>query len=107
MLGGHLLTILSVVGDLYLALLRPQHSLCHLVDGLLVGQVTVEEVTGARFLHDVWSREACHLAEAIVAVYDCTVLCPGIGYHKFPVCLERNNMYGAMVSHIKLKEQSS
>lgn len=83
-----LLTILAVVGDLHLALLGPKHSLCHLVDGLFVCEVTVEEVTCARLLHDVWSREARHLAEAIIAVDDCTVLHPGISYHKFPVCMK-------------------
>lgn len=89
---GHRLTILTVVGHLHLALLGPEHSLGHLADGLFVGQATVEEVTGAWLLHDVRSWETCHLAEAIVAVYDCTVLHPGIGYHKFPVCIKRKSI---------------
>ena len=49
----------------------------------------MEEVAGARPLHDVRSGEASHLAEAVVAVDDGTVLHPGIGYHKFPVCVKR------------------
>lgn len=85
---GCWLTILAVVGDLHLSLLGPHYGLRHLADGLLVSQVTMEEVAGARLLHDIRPREACHLAEAVVAVYDCTVLHPGIGYHKFPVCME-------------------
>lgn len=90
---GHWLTILAVVGDLNLAFLGPHQSLGHLADGLFVRQVTVEEVTGARLLHDVWSWEAGHLTEAIIAVDDCTVLHPGIGYHKFPVCMKRKSMH--------------
>lgn len=85
---GHQLTILTVVGDLHLALLGPEHSLRHLADGVFVSQVTMEKVTGARLLHDVWSREACHFTEAVVAVYDRTVLHPGVGYDEFPVCKE-------------------
>ncbi len=83
------LTILPVVCDLHLALLGPGHRLWYHTDGFLVRQVTMEEVTGARLLHDVRSREARHLTKAIVAVYDCTVLHPSIGYHKFSVCMER------------------
>lgn len=52
-LPDQLLTILAVVGDLHLALLRPKHCLCHLVDGLFVSEVTMEEVTRAWLLHDV------------------------------------------------------
>lgn len=46
----------------------------------------MEEVAGAWLLHDVWSGEAGHLTEAVVAVYDRTVLHPGVGYQEFPVC---------------------
>lgn len=52
---AELLTILPVVGDLYLALFGAKHSLRHLVDRLLVGEVPMEKVTGAGLLHDVWS----------------------------------------------------
>lgn len=82
-----LLTVLAVVGDLHLALLGAVHCLRHLADGLAVGQVAVEEVAGARLLHDVWPGEARHLAEAVVAVDDCTVLHPGVGDHKLPICV--------------------
>lgn len=85
---GRSLTVLPVVGDLHLALLGPQHGLGDLADGLLVGQVAVEEIAGAGLLHDVRSGEARHFAEAIVTVDDCTVLHSGIGYDKFPVCVK-------------------
>lgn len=85
------LTVLPVVGDLHLALLGPLHSLRHLADGLGVGQVAVEEVASAGLLHDVRPGEARHLAEAVVAVNDCTVLHPGVGDHKFPICVAIGN----------------
>ena len=91
------LTILAVVGDLHLALLGPQHRLGHQADGLFVRQVTVQEVTGARLLHDVRSGEARHLAEAVVAVDDCTVLHPGIGDQEFPICTQRKTVYAVCV----------
>lgn len=87
-----LLTILPVVGDLHFALLRPKHSLSHLLDGILVCQVSMKEVTGAGPLHDIWPGEACHLTEAIVAVDYSTIFHPGIGYYKFSVCRRRRNM---------------
>lgn len=65
------------------------NGLGHLADGLRVGQVPVQEVAGAGLLHDVRSGEARHLAEAVIAVYYCTVLYPGIGYHKFPIWMEK------------------
>lgn len=91
---GRALTILPVVGDLHLALLRPQHGLGDLADGLFVGQVAVEEVAGARLLHDVRSGEARHLAEAIVTVDDGTVLHPGISDDKFTVCVKTKDVPG-------------
>lgn len=65
----------------------------------------MKEVTSARLLHDVWSGEARHLAKAVIAVYDCTVLHPGIGYHKFPVCRKRKGMLVCMaaVAHLTLR----
>ena len=40
----------------------------------------MQEVTCARPLHDVWTREPRHVTEAVVAVDDGTVLDPGISY---------------------------
>lgn len=80
------LTVLAVVGDLHFALLGAPQSLAHLVDGLLVRVLAVEEVAGARLLHDVRPGEAGHLAEAVVAVDDGTVFHPGVGYYEFTVC---------------------
>lgn len=80
------LTILAVVGDLHLALLRAQQRLGHLGDGMPVGELAVQEVTGARLLHDIWPGEAGHLAEAVITVDDSTVLHPGIGYDEFLIC---------------------
>lgn len=75
-----------MVGDLHLALLRPHQSLGYLGDGMPVGELSMEEVTGARPLHHVRPREAGHLTEAIVAVDDGAVLNPGIGYNEFLIC---------------------
>lgn len=46
----------------------------------------MQEVTGARLLHDVRPGEARHLAEAIVTVDNSTVLHPGIGYDELLIC---------------------
>lgn len=54
----------------------------------------MEEVAGAGLLHDVRSGEARHLAEAIVAVDDRTVLHSGISYDKFPVCVKTEDVPG-------------
>lgn len=83
------LTILAVVGDLHLALLRAQQRLGHLGHGVPVGELAVQEVTGARLLHDIWPGEAGHLAEAIVTVDDSAVLHPGIGYDELLICWGR------------------
>lgn len=96
---GRPLTVLPVVGDLHLALLGPEHGLGDLADGLFAGQVSVEEVAGAGLLHDVGSGEARHLTEAIVTVDDCTVLHSGIGYDKFPVCIETKYVPGSILTH--------
>lgn len=96
---GRPLTVLPVVGDLHLALLGPEHGLGDLADGLYAGQVSVEEVAGAGLLHDVGSGEARHLTEAIVTVDDCTVLHSGIGYDKFPVCIEIKCVPGSILTH--------
>lgn len=53
-----------------------------------VGELAVQEVTGARLLHDIWPGEAGHLAEAVVTVDDSAVLHPGIGYDEFLICGE-------------------
>lgn len=47
------------------------------------GELSMQEVTGARPLHDVRPGEARHLAEAVITVDDSTVLHPGIGYDEF------------------------
>ena len=74
-----------MVGDLHLALVGSEQSLGNLADGVAVGQLAVEEVTGHGPLHDVRPGEAGHLTEAIVAIDDRTVLHPGVGYHEFAV----------------------
>lgn len=83
------LTIFAMICDFHLALLWAHQSLVHLADGMCVSVLAVEEFTGARLLHDVWSGVASHLTEAIVTVDDCTVLHPGIGYDKFPICKKK------------------
>lgn len=84
------LTILAVVGDLHLALLWAQQRLSHLGHRMPVGELTMQEVTGAWPLHDIWPGEACHLTEAIITVDNSTVLHPGIGYDEFLICGEVN-----------------
>lgn len=84
------LTVLAVVGDLHLALLRAQQRLGHLGHRVSVGELAVQEVAGARLLHDVRPGEARHLAEAVVTVDDSTVLHAGIGYDEFLICGEVN-----------------
>lgn len=80
---GVALTILAVVGDLHLALLRPQQRLGHLGHRVPGGELAVEEVARARLLHDVRPGEACHLAEAVVTVDDSAILHAGIGDDEF------------------------
>lgn len=79
------LTILAVVGDLHLLLLRAQQGLGELGDGVALGELAVQEVTGAGLLHDVHPREARHLTEAVIAVDDGTVGHPGVCYDEFLV----------------------
>lgn len=79
------LTIFAVVGDLHLALLRAQQGLGHLGHRVPAGELSVQEVTSARLLHDVRPGEARHLAEAVVTVDDSAVLHTGIGYEEFLV----------------------
>lgn len=62
----------------------------------------MEEVTGAGLLHDVGSGEARHLAEAVVTVDDCTVLNSGIGYDKFPICINTKYVPGCVVDPLNL-----
>lgn len=80
------LTIFAVVGYLHLALLRAQQRLGHLGHRVSAGELAMQEVAGARLLHDVRPGEARHLAEAIVTVDDSAVLHAGIGYDEFLVC---------------------
>lgn len=80
------LTVFAVVGDLHLALLWAQQRLGHLGHRVPAGELAVQEVTGARLLHDVRPGEARHLAEAVVTVDDSAVLHAGIGYDEFLVC---------------------
>lgn len=80
------LTILTVVGNLHLALLRAQQRLGHLGHRVPGGELAVQEVTSAWLLHDVRPGEARHLAEAVVTVDDSAVLYPGIGYDEFLIC---------------------
>lgn len=75
-----------MVGDLHLALLGAQQRLGHLGHGVPVGELAVQEVAGARLLHDVRPGEARHLAEAVITVDDSAVLHPGIGYDEFLIC---------------------
>lgn len=77
------LTILAVVGDLHLSFLGAQKRLSHLGHRVPAGELAVQEVARARLLHDVRPGEARHLAEAVVAVDDRTVLHAGIGYDEF------------------------
>lgn len=83
-----------MVGDLHLALLRAQQRLSHLGHRVPVGELAVQEVTGARLLHDVWPGEARHLAEAVITVDNRTVLHPGIGYDEFLICGEAKKEIG-------------
>lgn len=48
----------------------------------------VQEVTGARFLHDFGPRVAAHMTEAIVAEDDGAVLHPRVGYDKLSTCIK-------------------
>lgn len=81
-----ILTILAVVGDLHLPLLRAQQGLGYLGYSMARGKLAVEEVTRARLLHDVRPREARHLAERIVAKDDGAVLHTCVCYHKLLIC---------------------
>lgn len=63
-----------------------------------VGELAVQEVTGAWLLHDVWPGEARHLAEAVITIDYCTVLHPGIGYDEFLICREGNERLGEEVN---------
>lgn len=80
------LTILAVVGDLHLALLWAQQRLGHLGHRVPAGELAVQEVAGARLLHDVRPGEARHFAEAVITVDNSTVLHPGISYDEFLIC---------------------
>lgn len=47
----------------------------------------IQEVTGARFLHDLGPRVATHVTEAIVTEDDGAVLHPRVGYDKLSTCI--------------------
>lgn len=47
----------------------------------------VQEVTGARFLHDLGPCVAAHVTEAIITEDDGTVLNPRVGYDKLSTCI--------------------
>jgi len=89
-----------VVGDLHLALLGAQQGLGHLGRRVPGGGLAVQEVAGARPLHDVRPGEARHLAEAVITVDDGAVLHPGIGDDEFPVC--RGEIEGKTIVIIQL-----
>lgn len=76
------LTFFGVEEDLHLTLLGPEQSLGQLGQGVLLGAGTDQEGAGAGLLHDLCSGEAEHLAEALVAVDDPTVLHLGVGDQK-------------------------
>lgn len=90
------LTIFAMICDFHLALLWAHQSLGHLADGMCVSVIAVEEVTGAWLLHDIRSGIAGHLTEAVITVDDRTVLYPGIGYNKFPICKKTKTMHNAI-----------
>lgn len=79
-------TVLAVIRDLHFAFLRAQQSLRYLRDGVPFGQLSMQEVAGARLLHDVRPGKARHFAEGVIAVDDSTVLDSCIGYDKSLVC---------------------
>lgn len=78
-----------MVGDLHFAFLRAQDSLCYLRNSVPLGQLPMQEVAGARLLHDVRPGKPCHLTEGVIAVDDGTVLDACIGYDKSLVCRNR------------------
>lgn len=82
------LTVFAVVEDLELAFLGAEQRLGELRDGALGGVGTGEEVAGAGSLHHLHAGVAEHLAEAIVAVDDGTVLHLGVGNEELAVCGE-------------------
>lgn len=76
------LTFFGVVEDLHLTLLRSKQGLCQLGQGAFHGAGTNQELAGTGLLHDLRPGEAEHLAEALIAVDDATVLHLGIGNQK-------------------------
>lgn len=82
------LTVFAVVEDLELALLGAEQGLGELRDGALGGVGAGEEVAGAGLLHHLHSGVTKHLAEAVVAVDDGTVLHLRVGDEELAVCRE-------------------
>lgn len=82
-------TVFAIEVDLQFSLLGAQQRLCHLRNGQPLGVRSVQEVTGAGFLHDLGARVTTHVAESIVAEDDGAVLHPGVGDNKLSTCGER------------------
>lgn len=83
-------TVLLVECDLHLPLLGAQQRLRHLRDRQPLGVRAVEKVTGARLLHDLSTRVAAHVTEAIVTEDDGAVLHSSVGYDEFSACEKEN-----------------
>lgn len=79
------LTILLVVQDLHLILLRALQEVTYLRDGLRVCERPVKKVTQRGPLHDFGTRVASQLTEAIVAEDNRHRLDLGISDDKLPV----------------------
>lgn len=79
-------TVFPVEGNFHLPLHRAQQRLCHLYCGELLGVRPIQEVAGARLLHDLGTRVAAHHAEAVVAEDDGAVLHAGIGDDELAIC---------------------
>lgn len=79
-------TIFMIVGDLHFPLLWPQQRLGNLGNIMPLGLRPMEEVAGARLLHNIWPGEPSHLAEPVIAVDDGTILYSGICNDKFFIC---------------------
>lgn len=84
-ISGRFLTFLAVVENLHLALLGAQQGLGQLGQRALHGPGPHEEGAGAGLLHDLSPGKAKHLAEALVAVDDATVLHLGVGNQELAI----------------------
>lgn len=86
-------TVFVVQVDLHFPLLGAQQGLSHLGNGQPLGFRSVQEVTGARLLHDLCPRVTTHVAEAIVAEDDGAVLHSCIGNDKLTTCDEKRKRF--------------